>query len=79
MSLTFLGMDCRFFPVAIDMMELWGGFPSREMLKSRDSVKGSDRDPNSHEGRPPGVLRVRTNLLRRRDETRGRGPGVPCA
>lgn len=23
------------------MMELWGGFPSREMLKSRGRVKGS--------------------------------------
>lgn len=33
--------------MAIDMMELWGGFPSRDMLKGRDSTKGSDYGPLS--------------------------------
>lgn len=68
--LTFLGMDWRFFPVAIDMMELCGGFPNREMLESRDWVKASDAlttpHPHSHVGGLWGVLRMRSGLVSRR-------------
>lgn len=51
--------------MAIDMMELWGGFPSKEMLKRRDWVKAGDCDPlapNSHVGSLSGVLGVRAGL-----------------
>lgn len=30
---TFLGMEVKFFPVAMVMMELWGGLPRSEMLE----------------------------------------------
>lgn len=30
---TFLGMEVKFFPVAMVMMELWGGLPRSEILE----------------------------------------------
>ena len=30
---TFLGIEVKFFPVAMVMMELWGGLPRSEMLE----------------------------------------------
>lgn len=60
--------------MATDIMELWGGFPSREMLKSRERVKGGDCDPlspSAHGGSLLGVSGPRAGRVGRRNKPRG--------
>lgn len=66
----------------MDMMELWGGFPSREMLKSRDRVKGSHCDPLSPPfpcGKPFGSLGSKGRVGGQEGKDKGKSPGDPCA
>lgn len=66
--------------MAIDMIELCGGFPSREMLKSRDWVKSGDCDlctPIPTLGGLSGVLGSEGRSGRRWDKTRKKEPPSP--
>lgn len=60
----------------MDMMELWGGFPSREMLKSK-SGKGAvtvTSVPQFSQGKPSGSLESEATSGREVEEGKGALP-----